>query len=234
LSYSRETAPQGQHHDRHHRTLDAPPRLAQNTALVQGAPIRKGIPGDRFLDPNYTKRRDAKKFFHVGRIFALLWHEPAGSDGGSATSFKGENVYSNIRRMAVVKADIHGACWAVPIHTYGNKGVAKRGFNEIDVYGHAVIYMTGTTPYTAPDEPKMSKTPIQVDPAQDKSQELDPKKTRLDLKKIRLEPMSRINFTKVHTVEHEVKVLNIGIVSKKAMPDFEQFWAEQTQTRPSR
>lgn len=204
---------------------------------MKGASIREGTPGDRFLDPNYTRRRDAKKFFRVGRIFALLWHEPAGSDGGSATSFRGENVYSNIRRMAVVKANhVHGACWAVPIHTYGNKGVAKRGFNEIDVQGHAVIYMTGTTPYAAPEEPRMSKIPIQVDPAQDKNQELDPKKTRLDLKKIRLEPMSRINFTKVHTVEHEVKVLNIGTVSKKSMPNFERYWAEQTQSqsRPQR
>lgn len=200
-----------------HRNSD-PRRPPQTQSLVprmrKGTTIR-GTPGDREFNPDYAKRRDAKKFFRIGRVFALLWHEPAGSDRGSATSFRGENVYTSIRRMAVVRDDIHGACWAIPIHTYGNKGVAKRGFNQIDIQGHAVIHMTGTAPFTAPDEPRMTKNPIQVDPAQDQE----------------LEPMSRINFTKVHTVEHEVKVLNIGFVSKRSMPDFLKYWDEQ---RPSR
>lgn len=199
---------------RRHQTSD-PRRPAQTSGSApmwrRGTSIRK-TPGDQEeFDPSYSKRRDAHKFFRVGRVFALLWHEPAGDDRGSATGFRGENVYSSIRRMAVVRDDIHGACWAIPVHTYGNKGVAKRGFNQTDIQGHAILYMTGTEPTLGADEPEMSKIPIQVDPAQDQE----------------LHHMSRINFIKVHTVEHEVKVLNIGIVSKKSIDDFLRYWNEQ-------
>ena len=196
--------------DPRHTTLNpgAPPRVRRGTDIV-------GTPGERELNPNYSKRRDAKKFFCIGRVFALIWHEPAGSDRGSATSFKGENVYTSVRRMVVVH-EVHGACWAVPVHTYRNRGVEKPGFDQSDIHGHAVIHMKGTLPYTPATEPRMSKNPIQVDPAG--TQEL--------------EPMSRVNFTKVHTVEHEVKVLNIGRVSQISMEDFENYWADHS--RPVR
>ena len=216
-SYSREPMAQGPADYRSRRTSDVrratvdlgiPPGASKGTTI-------QGTPGERELDPNYSKRRDARKFFSIGRVFALIWHEPAGSDRGSVTSFRGEHVYTSVRRMVVVR-ELHGACWAIPICTYGKRGVEKRGFDHTDIQGHAVIYMTGKSPYTPSTEPKMSKNPIQVDPAGDQE----------------LERMSRVNFTKVHTVEHEVKVLNIGRVSQRSMPDFEKYWADQA--RPVR
>ena len=216
-SYPREPMAQGQADYRSRRTSDArrptldlgiPPGARKGTDIL-------GTPGERELDPNYSKRRDARNFFSIGRVFALIWHEPAGGGRGAATGFRGEKVYTSVRRMVVVR-ELHGACWAIPIHTYGNRGVEKRGFDDTDIQGHAVIYMTGKSPYTPSSEPRMSKTPIQVDPAGDQE----------------LERMSRVNFTKVHTVEHEVKVLNIGRVSQKSMPDFERYWADQS--RPLR
>ena len=215
--HPREPMAQGQPDYRSRRTSDA-----RRATLDLGIPVGtskgttiQGTPGERELDPNYSKRRDAKKFFCIGRVFALIWHEPAGGGRGSATGYRGENVYTSVRRMVVVR-ELHGACWAIPIHTYGKRGVEKRGFDDTDIQGHAVIYMTGRSPYTPSTEPRMSKNPIQVDPAGDQE----------------LERMSRVNFTKVHTVEHEVKVLHIGRVSQKSMPDFEEYWADQS--RPLR
>jgi hypothetical protein len=210
--HPREPTAQVQPDYRSRRTSDTP-RVTLDLGIPPGTSkgtTIQGTPGERELDPNYSKRRDARRFFSIGRVFALIWHEPAGGDRGAATSFRGENVYTSVRRMVVVR-ELHGACWAIPIYTYGNKGVEKRGFDHTDIRGHAVIYMTGKSPYTPSTEPRMSKNPIEVDPANNQE----------------LERMSRVNFTKVHTVEHEVKVLHIGRVSQRSMPDFEKYWADQ-------
>jgi hypothetical protein len=36
----------------------------------------------------------------------------------------------------------------------------------------------------------------------------------------RLDPMSRLNFGKIYTVEHNVKVLPVGKISERSMPKF--------------
>lgn len=57
----------------------------------------------------------------------------------------------------------------------------------------------------APGEPQMSKAPIEVRP---------------DSVDQRLDPMSRLNFRKLFTVEHNVKVLPVGKVTERSMPAF--------------
>jgi hypothetical protein len=60
-----------------------------------------------------------------------------------------------------------------------------------------VIYMVGTSPEADPAE-KIVKNPIAVNPAgQDQ----------------KLHPMSRINFDKMYSIEHNVKVMNVGKVA---------------------
>jgi mRNA-degrading endonuclease toxin of MazEF toxin-antitoxin module len=68
--------------------------------------------------------------------------------------------------------------------------------------------MTGTVPEYAVGETGMIKEPLSVDPFQ--AQKLD--------------GMSRVNFDKVYTVEHNVKVKNIGKVSDKSMPKLTGYW----------
>ncbi|KAJ5499337.1 hypothetical protein N7453_008388, partial [Penicillium expansum] len=85
-----------------------------------------------------------------------------------------------------------GCCWCVPITTYSGQGVAKVG---IDRSKHAIIHMRGNRPRAVQSEPRMVKEPLEVDPA------------RPDQK---LDSMSRVNFGKVYTVEHNVKVLPRG------------------------
>ena len=40
----------------------------------------------------------------------------------------------------------------------------------------------------------------------------------------KLDPMSRLNFSRVYTVEHNVKVMNVGKVSKDSLPVLLGYW----------
>ena len=167
------------------------------------------------IDDRYHVRDNGTKFFTFGRVFATLWHssigvskqEPKRGDQVKPGRF-GEPIHSKIQRMAVVKED-HGFCWCIPINTYNGKGVAKSGFNPRDIHAHAIIYMAGSPSEGAKGEPKMSKKPIEVNPA-GPDQKLD--------------PMSRVHFGKVHTVEHNVKVMNVGQITRNSLQHFEGYW----------
>ncbi|KAG2421228.1 hypothetical protein HFD88_000844 [Aspergillus terreus] len=158
------------------------------------------------LDPRYQVRTDPRRFFRQGRVFSVLWHENAGaaSHKTEATFIAGqfgEPVYSHIRRMVVVKE--YGDCaWCFPIYTYQGRGVSK---NAVDASKHAVIYMEGSKPATLPSEPRMLSKALELRPlcSDDK-----------------LSPMARLNFGKLFTVEHNVKVRPIGKISEQSMPDF--------------
>lgn len=158
----------------------------------------------------------------------MLWHENAGLHG-TILSQKGppftkgkyqEPIYSSIRRMVVIKEQ-KGCCWCMyvsqslmigqpsnldrPITTYSGQGVAKSG---VDRAKHAVIYMRGSEPATKKHEPKMSKEPLEVEPAQPDQ---------------KLDPMSRLNFGKVYTVEHNVKVLPVGRITDRSIARFDSY-----------
>ncbi|PQE19803.1 heterokaryon incompatibility protein [Rutstroemia sp. NJR-2017a WRK4] len=148
-------------------------------------------------------------FFRVGRVFMMLWTEPArnqpvnkvpyggGSRNGShfSTTFLGGAAYSEIRR---------------PIHTYSGHATLKH--NLPDVQQHTMIYTTENPPaphwYYAEDgsvvQEQLTKVPIRVVSQQSSPEgELDPK--------------SRLNYSKIYTVEHYVRVLNIGMVHNDSM-----------------
>jgi hypothetical protein len=211
---------------RHRRLSVAAAGSSPNAVLVinqsgllrpkEGTLIRGTTGRQEALDASYFKRERAADFFVQGRVFALLWHEAAGesdNDRVSEISFPGrfdEPIISHIRRMVVIREG-HGNCWAIPINTYRGHGVAKHGFKQVDVDGHAVIHAANTEPYTSSYEPAMSKVPLKVNMAQGE----------------RLDRMSRINFTTVHTVQHNVKVKNIGMVHQNSKADLRDYWSAQ-------
>ncbi|KAJ5679270.1 hypothetical protein N7462_007514 [Penicillium macrosclerotiorum] len=168
------------------------------------------------LDPRYKRQNDPRRFFRVGRVFAMLWHENAGLNGtpvsqkipslkqGCTRGKYQEPIYSSIRRMIVIKEQ-KGCCWCIPVTTYSGQGVGKAG---VDRGKHAVIYMRGARPVTKSNEPKMTKEPLEVEPA------------RPDQK---LDPMSRVNFGKIYTVEHNVKVLPVGKVTEASLEKFNAY-----------
>lgn len=99
------------------------------------------------------------------------------------------------------------------IYTYGERGVLKSGLSASDRKAHAVIYMTGALPTDLQDKHLMDKEPIAVDPASPDQ---------------KLNKWSRLDFRRVHTVEHNVKVKNIGHVAKRSMPYLTNYFKEVT------
>ncbi|KAH8634480.1 hypothetical protein IG631_09880 [Alternaria alternata] len=145
------------------------------------------------------------------------WPEPAGQVNPgktrNSTHFStvqyGETAFSEIRRFVVVrnKGDF-SQCMYVdstrnlalhlsdelisPVQTYRGRGAARPGLIMSD---HGVIHTSATAPNLLPGE-ALTKYSIQV------------QSTEGEL----LEPESRVNYGKAYAVEHNVKVLDIGMV----------------------
>ncbi|KAL4906709.1 hypothetical protein BDW74DRAFT_136758 [Aspergillus multicolor] len=174
-----------------------------------GHPI--DLPMEPVLDRRYTLQ--SPQYFREGKVFSILWHENDGRGINNATlvsqgpQFRGrfgEPIYSTIRRMVVIKG-FDQCSWCFAITTYGNRGVAKRG---VDPEKHAIVYMRGTRSTPDPREPRMRKEPLEVAPENPGE---------------RLALMSRLNFSKIYTVEHNVKVLPIGRITSGSMTRFRQY-----------
>jgi hypothetical protein len=89
-----------------------------------------------------------------------------------------------------------------PILTYGNQGVLKRGVHPED---HAVVYSSRKCPpLDEREKGLMTKHPIRIEVTKDSH---------------KLDPLSRLNYAKLYTVEHNVKVLFIGKVAQNYEKD---------------
>jgi len=79
-----------------------------------------------------------------------------------------------------------------PVQTYNGRGTTKPGVIMSD---HGIIHTTKQAPDQLPGE-SLTKNSIRVEPTATES----------------LEPASRVNYGKPYVVEHNVKVLDIGMV----------------------
>ncbi|KOC13425.1 hypothetical protein AFLA70_35g004421 [Aspergillus flavus AF70] len=191
-------------------------------------PVTSGPTANETLDDRYQVQTNPKRFFKVGRVFAVVWHEGMGNaaplKGGSKSLATkslasdrelmtvgkfGTKIYTDIRRMVVFKEQAQCA-WCFPVHTYGRLGVAKA---SVDPSKHAIIYMNGAQPKSGPNEPRMTKEPLEVTP--------EPYQ--------KLHAMSRLNFGKIYTVEHNQKVLPVGKISEESMAKFHLYAKRETE-----
>lgn len=100
-----------------------------------------------------------------------------------------------------------------PILTYGGQGTTKYGSHPED---HAVIYSSKEGgPQYLYNETKIIKKPIRCDIKQPEE---------------KLDPASRLNYAKLYTVEHNVKVMFIGRVATKYE---QQIVTDYNNTHPS-
>lgn len=114
-----------------------------------------------------------------------------------------------------------------PIHTYGNQATLKP--NLPDAQQHAIIYTSDTPPdeywYEADDgsevREELTKDPIKVNRERNDSDG--------DLGRA-----SRINYSKIYTIEHYQRVLNIGKVADWCIPSLQRNSLVQRESAPER
>ncbi|KAH7416796.1 hypothetical protein BKA64DRAFT_701582 [Cadophora sp. MPI-SDFR-AT-0126] len=160
--------------------------------------VPRNLPGGFILgtnDPNMTNLIGGSKSTGV---FKVLWSEPKGATGTEITMrANGEDAHQKIRRFVVViNCPGHSLC--IPILTYGGQGTTKRGVHAAD---HAIIYTSKKDGPQLMQNEVLYKEPIRMEPIDDSH---------------KLDEASRVNYRKVYTVEHNVKVMFIGDLTKTA------------------
>ncbi|KHO00538.1 uncharacterized protein MAM_01316 [Metarhizium album ARSEF 1941] len=176
------------------------------------------------IDPRYRVEHSSK--FDPGAIFKVLWSEPQGSSDGQkhhSVSGKQERLdrfgvkfHVGFRRFIVIAND-HGHCTCVPILTYGGRGCKKSG---VKPNKHGIVYEAGQRPRQVEGEPRLGFPAVQVHLTEDGE---------------RLSRESRVNYSKLVTVEHNVSVFFIGFVAQDSWPIVEdavnQCWDEKVHHR---
>ncbi|GAB7326385.1 hypothetical protein MBLNU13_g10413t1 [Cladosporium sp. NU13] len=202
-----------------------PPEVLAEGIIARSKLLGTGSGDSEKLDSSFIIRPG--RFFSIGRVFKILWAEPAGANTTAITrntfeNVLGQRVHAKVRRFVVIREGFNYCC-ALPIATYGGQGVAKAGVVKSE---HGIIYTGRIAPspteaefVTRANEERMRSEPIQVDPD-----------SPLD----RLDPMSRINFATISTVQHNVKVRNVGKVNRGSMrilnQHFQNVWQFATAT----
>ncbi|KAE9363767.1 hypothetical protein N431DRAFT_118062 [Stipitochalara longipes BDJ] len=162
--------------------------------------------GDSDTDKSHTKHRSKdelnfrfqihrSKEFEFGRVFKVLWSEPIGSGGTEITTTYSAKTFYKVRRFVIMRQDKgHSIC--IPILTYGYQGVLKPGVHP---ESHTVVHSSAKPYFLEGERVILTKRPIKVD-INDPSEKLD--------------PLSRLNYAKIYTIEHNVKVYFFGRVAK--------------------
>ncbi|KAF9640771.1 hypothetical protein BFW01_g12577 [Lasiodiplodia theobromae] len=201
-----------------------PEQVTDPRALQSGIIAHKRVgarAGDaEGLDRRFVRHYPGRDFYKVGRVFKILWPEPAGNwhEGVTfVTGAYGEQIYNKIRWFVVIREG-QDCCTCLPIQTYNKQGVAKPGVIKPE---HSVAYTVDTYPYVPdwedPRREMLSPIPIiPIDPAQNK-----------------MHPMSRLNYAKVYTVEHNVKTLDFGYVPPDMVANLQQNFLTVLQGPPS-
>ncbi|PQE22094.1 heterokaryon incompatibility protein [Rutstroemia sp. NJR-2017a BVV2] len=167
------------------------------------------------LHPGYRRIDKPARFFTLGRVFMMLWTEPAGRQPNSNPASErsrfsevilGSHAYSEIRRFVVIKPG-KGHCLCSPIHTYRGRGTLKEGVNPKE---HAAIYLKSKGVELLPGE-KLTIEPFPLILENEKNVQID--------------ISSRINFGKIYTVEHNVRVLNVGRIDPTSVPRLGQLFS---------
>ncbi|KAK4985030.1 hypothetical protein LTR66_008305 [Elasticomyces elasticus] len=127
-------------------------------------------------------------------VIRVLWPELAGDTHEGMTEIS-DGRFSN-ERITLLTSDR-------PISTYGNQGSAKPGLKK---HEHAIIWSGGTEPLPGRDErPSRYERPMGR----------SIKVAHTNPRDYPMLPKSRINFGKMYTIEHNIKVLDFGQVCKE-------------------
>lgn len=176
--------------------------------------------------PGYT-------FYKTGKVFRVLWPELAGDVNqnitiATVTAPFGESVFYKIRWFVVVREG-HDCCTCLYVHfkclihifanlirsiqTYSRRGVPPNK----PKHHHAIIYTGSCPPQSLPSEQVAGEPPMG-----------EPIRVIGKNAWNKMDPMSRVNFAKPYTVEHNVKVEDFGSVDPddewKLIGQFNSLW----------
>jgi hypothetical protein len=112
-------------------------------------------------------------------------------------------IFLEDRRFVVVK-NYHGHCTCLALHTYNGQGTTKPGVHAQD---HAAAYAVGSKLKLKTGE-KMDKEPFRI---------------KVEDSKEKIDPMTRINFSKLYTVEHNVRVMKVGRIVDDDLPRLKKY-----------
>lgn len=158
------------------------------------------------------------------QVIKLEWFQPHGHHTGSQS--KPENspakAYHHAHRRMLIVQQLETHCLAMyvalpfhairklmlisPILTYNNQGCTKKGMKKSEIRQHAVIY-----------EQRKESEPWYDTREQELGMQLPPIPVRL-VGGQRLNQWSRVRFDNIHTVPHNYKVKDIGMVPKEHHP----------------
>ncbi|KAK5682115.1 hypothetical protein LTS10_005240 [Elasticomyces elasticus] len=218
------------------RVATGPENLITDPALLgSGITAQRALYGtegdEERLFSTFKVRERAQRFFKVGRVFLILWTEPAGAGATAITSYEqndrtitaadrglipgrfGESVYSQVRRFVVIREGAH-FCSALPIYTYGGQGVGKPSVRKSD---HVIIYTSRQAP-----------RPLRAElPRRGETDALRPTPIRVvsDSPADILSSTSRLDLAKVHTIHHNIKVKPLGEVHPNSIEAFKAQFA---------
>ncbi|KAI1371527.1 hypothetical protein F4677DRAFT_450350 [Hypoxylon crocopeplum] len=162
----------------------------------------QGTPGEEeVLDSRYRVEHSAR--FQPGEVFKILWSEPLGQVGGDdpisdvtrRRTAGGGKFYIGFRRFIIVTTDESHHSTCVPILTYDRRGCLKKGVRPNK---HGIIYMAGHKPRLLKDEPTLGFDPVAL---------------HVYAEGEKLAKESRVNYSKLVTIEHNVKVFFIGSIT---------------------
>ncbi|KAH7062218.1 hypothetical protein B0J12DRAFT_230432 [Macrophomina phaseolina] len=194
---------------------DRPEDITEEGALQDGISAHKKIretPGEaETLDPRFRRHYPGRDFYKIGKVFKVLWPEPAGNPQSGVTFITGpasygEPIYAKIRWFVVIREG-RDCCTCLPIQTYNRKGVSKKGV----IKGEHSIVHTGPYPPSTPEWEDPREEMLQPIPVRPR----DPAESKMDA-------MSRLNYAKPYTVEHNVKSLDFGDVPPEWIPTLRQ------------
>lgn len=176
----------------------------EDTDSVQGEPVSHAQ-----LDSRY--RIYKSKHWTPGTVFKIYWSEPMGSNGALSVSNKqvyaGEfgSFYTGFRRFIVVASD-EGNSTCVPVATYGGQGCKKNG---VKASKHGLILAQSARSKTKPKAPRNIEA-------------LGFPMVRMNVttEGETLSMASRINYSKLVTIEHNCKILMIGHIATDHFQNF--------------
>ncbi|KAK6062377.1 hypothetical protein SCUP234_07285 [Seiridium cupressi] len=142
--------------------------------------------------------------FQPGEVFKAIWATPCGVDLRPHSPEPTERrtgddpgFYIGPRRFVVVATDEGNHSTCVPIFTYGRKGCKKEGLKP---RAHSIVYSKPGKPRQLPKEPELGFKPVSVN-------------MYAELEK--LDKASRVNYSKLTDIDHNVPVMFIGHIDPK-------------------